>query len=67
MRLLREAVCAVEFPWSLFKPWVLQSRLTAARMWFLRGSVTRRYPDIEISEIVQLPSSFLPATKVTRY
>ena len=57
----------VEFPRSPFKSWVLQGRPPASRMWLLRGSVTCRYPDIEISEIVQLPSSFLPATKVTRY
>lgn len=67
MKHLPEAVRTVDFPWSLFKPWVLRSRLTASRMRLLRGSVTCRYPDIKISEIVQLPSSFLLATKVIRY
>ena len=67
MRPFPEAVRIVDFSWSLFNSWVLQSLLTAFRMCLLKGSVTCRYPDIEISEIVQLPSSFLPATKVTRY
>ena len=67
LRQLPEAALIADFPWSPFKPWVLQSRPTASRMCLVKGSVTCRYPDIEISEIVQLPSSFLPATKVIRY
>lgn len=66
VRLVLDAVRMVDFPWSLFKPWVLQRRLTASRMGLSIRSITCGYPDIEISEIVQLPSSFLPATKVIR-
>lgn len=67
VRLLPEAARRVDFSWRLFRPWVLQSRLADCRMCPSRRSVTCRYPDMEISEIVQLPSSFLPATKVIRY